>query len=35
MKIAIDNNGRRMVENPLKIINGKYVRARRLFFPQL
>ena len=25
MKIAIDNNGRRMVENPLKIINGKYV----------
>jgi cystathionine beta-lyase len=25
MKMAIDNNGRRMVENPLKIVNGKYV----------
>ena len=25
MKMAIDNNGRRMVENPLKIVNGRYV----------
>ena len=25
MKMAIDNNGRRMVENPLKIVKGRYV----------